>query len=222
VCSPPCTSSCSAWQTQCSGTQIQTCTLQSNGCYAWSTATNCPGSQTCQGTTCQNPSCTSLSTEYFCAQYRPTWSDAITSGACPGTQGCYRCQADHPTYCATRGVCANMQSDDNNCGGCGIVCSGGQTCQNGVCSCASGTLGDSNNCGWCGNDCGTWVCDPVARTCAECLDSENDASNHYRNPQCMYANDGQACMSNQCSCVDDGHCQDGWTCNTATHRCELI
>jgi glucosylceramidase len=37
-------------------------------------------------------------------------------------------------------TCMDVLSDPNNCGGCGIPCLGGQTCQNGTCGCASGVL----------------------------------------------------------------------------------
>jgi hypothetical protein len=66
--------------------------------------------------------------------------------------------------------CANLQTDNNNCGGCGIVCAGQQMCSAGSCvsSCAQGqtrcipdggapycanTQTDNNDCGSCGNAC---------------------------------------------------------------------
>jgi len=61
--------------------------------------------------------------------------------------------------------CRNLMIDDDNCGGCGISCRPGETCQAGLCmarcdtgetSCADGChdlFYDSQNCGTCGNTC---------------------------------------------------------------------
>ena len=54
-------------------------------------------------------------------------------------------------------------TDSSNCGMCGHACSIGQSCNNGVCACGSGTLtcnnacvpSDSSNCGSCGHTCTT-------------------------------------------------------------------
>ena len=71
--------------------------------------------------------------------------------------------------------CANLKSDDANCGGCGVKCGANQQCVNGSCTttCAApNTLctpdggaptctnlkNDPNNCGSCGKSCGTNVC----------------------------------------------------------------
>jgi len=62
---------------------------------------------------------------------------------CPGTQACTQ-DADCPSgsFCdraidgsGTRrcSVCADITTDPRNCGGCGIVCSAGHTCENAVC-----------------------------------------------------------------------------------------
>jgi hypothetical protein len=64
------------------------------------------------------------------------------------------------------GTCRNLLSDRNNCGGCGIVCSGppgAVGCVNGTCTCAAGLTQcgnacvnlafDRNNCGGCGVIC---------------------------------------------------------------------
>jgi hypothetical protein len=57
----------------------------------------------------------------------------------------------------------STQTDNSNCGGCGVVCTGGQTCINGTCTCPNGLTfcnsncvdisTDPNNCGGCGNVC---------------------------------------------------------------------
>src|SRR5204862_26103 len=59
--------------------------------------------------------------------------------------------------------CTDVHGDPTNCGGCGITCANGQSCQNGVCACDSmqtncgGTCRvtsfDPDNCGTCANVC---------------------------------------------------------------------
>jgi len=66
------------------------------------------------------------------------------------------------TRCPPAG-CVDLSSDNNNCGSCGRICSGGTTCQGGSCACPSGqtdcggtcvdTKTDPANCGGCGISC---------------------------------------------------------------------
>ena len=71
--------------------------------------------------------------------------------------------------CCGGNTCVDVLQDNNNCGGCGIVCSGGRSCQNRVCACPDGeplcndvcvnVLFDDANCGACGNAWPThWAC----------------------------------------------------------------
>jgi glucosylceramidase len=52
--------------------------------------------------------------------------------------------------------CIDVTADPTNCGGCGIPCSTGQSCEGGVCLCASGTIDCNGTCVMsAGTDCGT-------------------------------------------------------------------
>lgn len=103
------------------------------------------------------------------------------------------------------GVCTDPDSDDNNCGSCGVVCSSGTICDSGSCECAdpmqtlcSGTCintsNDSSNCGACGRRCssvmrrstcqaGSCVCPggtPTSCSAAasfQCVDTNSDNNN---------------------------------------------
>lgn len=61
---------CTLGTTQCSGSQIQTCITDINGCPKWSSPTNCPQSgQTCQGGECAGtsiPSCAHIGEDEYC------------------------------------------------------------------------------------------------------------------------------------------------------------
>ncbi|MCY1031848.1 hypothetical protein OV207_10310 [Corallococcus sp. BB11-1] len=72
--------------------------------------------------------------------------------------------------------CADLQGDPFNCGGCGVRCGEGETCQAGACECRTGApacgeacldlSSDARNCGACGNACpADQVCS--AGACAE-------------------------------------------------------
>ncbi len=72
------------------------------------------------------------------------------------------------TACAMSG-CVDLQTDNDNCGFCGVSCGGGRNCMAGTCVCNMGTMAcgnscvnlqsDSSNCGACGRNC------PVNQMC---------------------------------------------------------
>jgi len=151
------------------------------------------------------------------------------------------------TTCGSQ--CVNAASDPQNCGGCGVICTAGKTCQSGACQCAAGLLNcngncisqDAANCGACGNACPTGqVCN--GGTCASsctapatmcgmgaCVNTNgNDPLNC---GGCGIAcGTGAACNAGACGCsvagqmLCNGACVDTNTstrnCGTCNHSCE--
>src|SRR5579863_82045 len=108
----------------------------------------------------------------------------IVGTTCPGTQ----------TACGMD--CIDTSSDPTNCGGCGIPCSSGQVCQNGVCQCESGLMScngscvpsDATHCGSCSTACQsgqvcsngncTASCDTNLTLCgSSCVDTTTSGTN---------------------------------------------
>ena len=85
---------------------------------------------------------------------------AVDTGVDTGTDA--GCVAPKKT-CGTS--CVDTTSDDANCGGCGIACSGATHCVSSACVCGAGSITcgsacvdpatDSSNCGGCGKACAT-------------------------------------------------------------------
>lgn len=68
---------------------------------------------------------TGMACDFTDTQLHPTFSFPDTGFRC--CSSCPSGQAD----CG--GACQNLGTDGSNCGGCGVVCGAGKTCQNGVC-----------------------------------------------------------------------------------------
>jgi hypothetical protein len=90
---------------------------------------------------------------------------------------------------ASDGCEVDIKSDNGNCGGCGIKCTGGETCSGGICACGSGTtlcnstctntMTDNNNCGGCGQvctatTCASGLCTPVVLASGTNVDAPYD------------------------------------------------
>lgn len=146
-------------------------------CYA-------PASSNCSFGGCQG--------DTFCAGGRCVQRSCL-SGFSGGT-----CQttAQEAGMCCPQGfssTCVNPSKDVQNCGGCGIACSAGATCNNGVCStaappCTAGHLGQ-----YCNLDAGTsHACCPSGG----CVDLKNDATNCGRCGTRCGA--GLTCLSGAC------------------------
>ncbi len=190
--------SCSAGFADCDG-------IAANGCETdLSQATHCGG-------------CNTAATPTACAGGTPVCSVSGTAYQC--TSGC---SSSAPTLCSGS-TCVDTTSDANNCGDCGIACSGGMTCQSGACACASGSHNcggtcanntNPSNCGTaCGSPCatptnGSATCDGTScgiacntnyTNCAgACVDEQNDDNN------CggcgTVCQNGASCATGQCTC----------------------
>jgi hypothetical protein len=138
-----------------------------------------------------------------------------------GNGGCPEGQA------ACGGVCIDITADSANCGGCGFVCAGGESCSSGVClapapssdlKCAaqgltncggycSNTYSDSANCGTCGNSCAPGAICSSGVCQGGCL---------VLGSQCVYGVNeccGGACLNGICQCSPSRDvCSNGGTC----------
>ncbi len=168
--------------------------------------TKCAGGQVCSGGTCGSTCaagqtlCGADAGAPYCASTKTDNANCGTCGvACGAGQVCQNGACANSCASADGGVealctpdggapyCASTDSDNQNCGACGVVCPGGTLCDKGACtnSCPSedgGTLtlcnadggvpyctdtsSDPNNCGACGASCGTAAC--VGGACNTC------------------------------------------------------
>jgi len=141
-------------------------------------------------------------------------TDAAVDVACTATQ--VRCP---------NGACANVATDSNNCGGCGIMCRTGTSCQSGQClaiMCSGATpdvcgntcvnrLTDVNNCGTCGRVCptgstctnGACICsDPSTVACTQTNMCANLATSTTNCGACgRNCGTGGTCVSGVCMCA---------------------
>ena len=183
----------------------------------------------------------------FCVDFQ---NDGHNCGACgtlcPAGAACQKGQCaiscesgTMPCPASTGGIggfaCANLQTDNTNCGACGVTCPGGATCQGAVCSvtCINGYSScpaaspdggvggfvcaslqtDSSNCGACGTACpiGTaCVAGQCAIRCGAGLTSCALASDGGSASQCVsLQSDSGNCGACGMACAAGSVCQAG-------------
>ena len=153
---------------------------------------NCDG--WCVNTTIDNGNCSACTESdvvgsdlYHICSSGNVCFESLCSKFCPsGTEKC-------------NGRCVRLNSDNGNCGACGVTCTGGQVCIDGVCSdnCAAGeencngtcvnTQKDVKNCGACSSPEDPHFCDTTqGQSC--------------RNGECIFS-----CSAGETSCSDGCH-----------------
>ena len=180
-------SGCPTGKTLCNGVCVDT---QSDAANCGSCYTACPSGSTCQSGTCvSNPGCPAGQADCGNGVCVDISSNVSNCGACGnvcssanGTAVCQNgtcvmgacnagfadCDGNPATGCET-----NVMSSISNCGGCGVTCPPGGTCQGGVCSCVPAT------CPQVGADCGI-IADGCggSRNCGTCPGGMVCSNNH--------------------------------------------
>jgi Stigma-specific protein, Stig1 len=174
----------------------------------------CGQSETCCGNTCCAPGSICL--------------DSTTSTCCSPSKACgNKCCSSAEQCCG--GACVDTGHDRWNCGTCGHACPLGGICENGVCTCPSGTtncgsfcssLNDPFNCGACGNVCpfgstcqnGVCTCPFLLTMCGgRCTSLSSDSKNCGACGNVCPA--GQVCSGGACVCPP-GLTNCGGTCTS--------
>ena len=186
---PPGTTNCSG-QCVATGSDVLHCGGCGNACAAPPGGqASCSGGQcgfSCTGglIECGN-ACVDPSKLPNCGGCGNTCAPAPPNGfpICVGSACGFDCNASH-TKCGN--ACVNTQSDNNNCGGCGVPCGGGKVCQSGVCAtvCASPAVNCSGQCVNTGTD---------PQHCGACFNACPFGPNS--SAQCTAGTCGLACTS---------------------------
>lgn len=178
---PACNNTCtSAGATQCSGSQVQTCTADANGCFAWSTAANCGSGQTCQNNACVSV-CSTSSVQAACAQAATHVNSCCSLSATADSlcQGAVKQGRDPATDC---GSFSGMSCSDLHAG----------LLAQGICCCPGGQACDPNASNACVPKCSTSAdCASVSGrpACAPTIGTVN-GSEAVAGPYICVANDG--------------------------------
>ncbi len=245
-CNPPCT----APLTCCSGFCVNTQTSSDNcgecgrecGGGGTCTAGACPvvcGDTTCSpGESCCDDACVdtddSQSNCGSCgnacdsgwACIDGTCEHVICDPTCTGSETCCPVTGGDP-------VCADLQSDEDDCGSCGNDCPAGESCSGGLCmlvpcepactgglTCCNGTCVDTGtntlNCGFCGNECDMDKSDACVGSTCTC----RGAFQCNATQQCCPDLGCRTITSDRDNCGECGHaCETGLTCTDGECLC---
>jgi hypothetical protein len=143
------------------------------------------------GTACTNPNGTT------------TCSGSACHPVCTGTFK--DCDGNPNNGCET-----NFQTDNNNCGNCGVKCTGGETCQAGTCKCPTGQVLNGGTC--CTPESDATAC---GTTC-----NKNVTNNCGQSVACGNCGPGLVCYNNACCTPESDTTACGTTCNkSVTNNC---
>ena len=143
--------------------------------------------------------------------------DVVVPDVCAGAD-CLECAA-HESVCDD--ACVDTATDPAHCGGCGVACGSGESCEAGACvtECATGTVAcggacvdvesDVSHCGGCGVACGSGETCFAGGCTAACAPSEARCDGACVDVTSSFANCG-ACGAS---------CGDGSTCNGGACAC---
>jgi hypothetical protein len=199
-----------------SGTSCGTamCSVSNTGVVSYTSASACDGSGNCpagskgdcggfscaSGSTCK----TTCSVDNDCAaglhcETGACKPDCKSQSDCGSNSICMnkRCASCGTGTKACNNFCVNTSNDKNNCGTCGMICSGSTSlCSGGSCKCTQN--GDCGTNGVCNN--GACIsCGSMTACGAACVNTQNDSSN-CGSCQTMCAA-GQSCSRGKCACA---------------------
>jgi hypothetical protein len=118
-----------------------------------------------------------------------TWAPASGTPKCINGKCDFFCNVGSKCGGGTSGSCVNLTNDNNNCGTCGTVCTGGRVCQNSACVCPTGQTFCGSTCQDCsgGKICQSGTCQcPTGQT--------------FCGSTCQDCSGGKSCQSGVCTC----------------------
>jgi sulfatase modifying factor 1 len=139
ACSLTCSSSCTQGQTSCVSGGLATCTLGSNGCWAYGAPIACPGTRQACGGTAGAAVC-KCNVDALCKAAGSVCTNTTTVANCAAdAQGCF--------YASSSPACAAGTPFCNGAGVCGVCQNGTTRCSfNGVETCGAGAWGAAIAC----------------------------------------------------------------------------